>query len=1414
MSDTSITSDDPHNTNGERVKWERSPVKESPHSKRPLSTLFSLFTHCHTSDDKFNNGFNPTDELWDQRKPICNTENTNRCIPTTPVQQRTHTTRKKRRIKEAQNSNSESSEGSSVSRLVNAFRTFLPDSLHIKSGKNLQELHSKHVKNNSYKQNCLKSIKKGCSESFFHKTESLDTFFKQSDNSSNNNTQDISSNCIQQSVSCSLDSRNTAETFSASEISPQFNEELLNNNAINKIETSGPKIYPINTIDQSKNIQDSLYQAENTTSFIQNNISDLPFIIQPDFHTTTTELCEAVSFFEEDFAYTSFSDDMLDTPFTDDILDEEMEEVLSALDTYRETDLPSDKSTEKTNKYLSLTDKLICKENKNDSLKLFVKDNSIPKQNHKNSLESLNSFENKKDYLFVIFLEQDNRMIQLRQDWFFTPVEIGDNLYIHGQYDENGICIIDNQHSFVILNPDYLISCTSVASSYSCIRKTIIRERVKILGDTSKSQIYGKILHCLFQLCLENNNFSISFLEKKTQDLVLSNLESLNEVSESIENAMDYIRQKFTNLQDWASRYLSNIPGANSYIETHQQKLSDMRIVSINKLLKIEEHIWSPKYGLKGNIDATIQIVVKSGSNFQYMIVPFELKTGNNTKVMEHRAQTILYTLLLSQHYEKGETIQVFAIHNEIRGLIITRNNIAKYLKSYESLPYMLKNTFTCKRCPVREPCFANESGTGETSGLGHYFDEKTNHITFEYYTFFQHWNLLLSKEENETFRFKKELWTITSKEREEYGRCLCNLKIKNCDFISSKQEILENINRYTYTFEKHYLSSNENPFLDSEISCGDYIIVSDEKGHFALARGNVIKIEPNSITVSVNQRLYSPLGILKDFSSNYNQTSKDSFIYKTFENNFNTIEDNKNVLYRIDKDEFRNGMSLARDNLTKLLYLEDEKRRRELIINLSPPKFNSEFTGFLNIPEYEQLNNSQKLAVSKVMTALDYALILGMPGTGKSTTIACLIQILIANNKTVLLASYTHSAIDNILLKLNIKRENVLRLGSIERIHLDIRKKVITEEYVIDNFESFQLKYIKPSVVATTCLGITHSIFSKRTFDYCIIDEASQIVLPICIGPLRFAEKFILVGDHYQLPPLESMETSLFKLLSDANPLAIVSLEYQYRMNKDIMLLSNTLIYNGKLKSGDERTSCKFLDCSNFFMLDTLHLKKEDQYICNINECWIKKILEPGLSVIFANTDYIPAPESRKGDKIQNDTEVELLKQIIICLLNQGILESNIAVLSVYRSQIKLIRYHLKHFKAIEINTADSFQGRDKDCIIISFVRSNDKNEIGSLLRDWRRLNVAFTRAKSKLIFFGSKITLRQNDIFDRFFCLLEEKHWIYNLPKDAHLLHNLDSLQISYQTDVQKSSKKISTCIEKNYPVLQTIVHGLGPF
>lgn len=174
---------------------------------------------------------------------------------------------------------------------------------------------------------------------------------------------------------------------------------------------------------------------------------------------------------------------------------------------------------------------------------------------------------------------------------------------------------------------------------------------------------------------------------------------------------------------------------------------------------------------------------------------------------------------------------------------------------------------------------------------------------------------------------------------------------------------------------------------------------------------------------------------------------------------------------------------------------------------------------------------------------------------------------------------------------------------------------KLIDSSALISNQEfktvsEVETYYAKAQVVICTSLGINHPIFMRKRFDYCIVDEASQLTLPSCIGPLRLAQSFVLVGDHYQLPPLVRSKAalkagfgeSLFKQLAEAHPQAMVHLCSQYRMNEEIMLVANRLVYNNLLRCGSEAIGKQRLEISQTILGCT----------CNACHCWLRNALDP----------------------------------------------------------------------------------------------------------------------------------------------------------------------------------------------------------
>ncbi|ONM14569.1 Regulator of nonsense transcripts 1-like protein [Zea mays] len=456
--------------------------------------------------------------------------------------------------------------------------------------------------------------------------------------------------------------------------------------------------------------------------------------------------------------------------------------------------------------------------------------------------------------------------------------------------------------------------------------------------------------------------------------------------------------------------------------------------------------------------------------------------------------------------------------------------------------------------------------------------------------------------------------------------------------------------------------------------------------------------------------------------------------------NSLSEQEDLTREIWRIDKDEFSSSFGIMRLNIVQLFAQNPQNSHlRKLIVDLEAPRFDSgglfsQDPALSYIRSLPNLNNDQQRSLHKILGAKDYALILGMPGTGKTYTMVHAVKSLLIRGESILLTSYTNSAIDTLLMKLKTEGVDFIRIGRPEAVHPDVRAHCLstTEAQSVD---AIKARMEQVQVVGVTCLGMYHPLLAHKKFDTCIMDEAGQITLPVSLGPLMLATKFVLVGDHYQLPPLvqsseareNGMGISLFWRLSEAHSQAISALRCQYRMSSGIMELSNSLIYGNRL-------CCGSLEIANaklkFSGREPMQLK-------------LKEILNPDRAVIFANTDQIPALEAKEHRTVNNPTEAHIISWIIKELLRRGVAQDAIGIITPYNAQVNIIQQYTDCL--VEVHTIDKYQGRDKECIIVSFVRStaNSRASGSSLLGDWHRINVLLTRAKKKLIMVGSRGTL-----------------------------------------------------------------------
>lgn len=942
--------------------------------------------------------------------------------------------------------------------------------------------------------------------------------------------------------------------------------------------------------------------------------------------------------------------------------------------------------------------------------------------------------------------------------------------------------LVDDSHNLLIWNPDILVSSTTVADQMFCPRKTVLSRRFAFPGALSVPLLVGTIVHEIFQMCMLSEKFSLDFMEELLEVELERRLIEVYSVGDVIDDIKTKTRMHFGYLRKWFILYYKQKP---SDIPTNI-RLQKVRF-SVAEILDVEESVWSPMFGIKGIADVTLKATLEGETGIGQYLLPMEIKTGRPQ--ISHQAQAALYSLLFKDRYnidissfllvyslEEGSTTKHNISVSDLRSLINLRNRISVYLKpGYQDLPDILRKQ-ECERCQVLQSCmainFMQENGSSESSGLENgLYDELTEQLNgqTEYQEFFKYWDNLISKEEEFLSRANKELWVMTAKDRErKSGKALGGLVIVKC--LDDNKDV----GNYLYIFERSS-SNSSNPLNAAQLAKYDRVIISDEAGHFALAQGYVFYVDATSITISTRRRIVP--------------TRQKTDVFhraKVLQPTQISQRISESIVFRIDKDEIFYGMGVARYNLLNLFLSDGDFKRRELIVDLRSPKFTSS-PRFLICSDSEDFNDDQLSAFRQVSCTEDYCLILGMPGTGKTTVISHLIKMLVDAKKSVLLTSYTNSAVDNILLKVAKLGVNFIRVGNMSRIHPEIRDYVIgSEKRKINSFQDFEHEFMKPLVVASTCLSIKDLTFNVRDrFDYCIVDEASQVSMPLSLGPLAMCDKFILVGDHFQLPPLvthpskevrHGLSRSLFQLLADSHPQSVVELKHQYRMCEDIMAISNKLVYEDKLVCGSPAVANQKLNVPNKKAYLTIFGK-------NYDGRWLDHALDENNHVIFFDHDSIPAFETITGENIVNVTEVELIKQMVEALCASGVAPSAIGVMTLYRSQLKLLLDTFKNIPELEILTADRFQGRDKECIIISMVRSNSEGKVGELMKDWRRINVAVTRARSKLIVFGSGCTLSKAESARDFVHLSSSRGWTYKLNKIT--------FQVQGEAKSSKSSK-----------------------
>ena len=462
---------------------------------------------------------------------------------------------------------------------------------------------------------------------------------------------------------------------------------------------------------------------------------------------------------------------------------------------------------------------------------------------------------------------------------------------------------------------------------------------------------------------------------------------------------------------------------------------------------------------------------------------------------------------------------------------------------------------------------------------------------------------------------------------------------------------------------------------------------------------------------------------------------------------------------------------------------------------------------------KFPWLNPTQERAVNEVLWAKDVAIVHGPPGTGKTTTLVEAINETLMRESQVLVCAQSNMAVDWISEKLVDRGINVLRIGNPTRVndkmlgftyerrfesHADypqlwaIRKAIRelrknrkkgSENYhqKMDRLKSraaeIELRinaelFGEARVIACTLVGSAHHLLEGMKFGTLFIDEAAQALEAACWIPMRRASRVILAGDHCQLPPTvksiaalrAGLGKTLMERIAENKPEVVTLLKIQYRMNDEIMRFSSDWFYGGKVDSAPQIKYRSVLDYDHpITWIDT---SNEENQITIEGEDAPEDSASTSSSVSAANQNSdLNFKEQFVGESFGriNKAEAELtlltLAEYFTKIGKRRVLEERIdvGIISPYRAQVQYLKKLIKKYeffkpyrRLISVNTVDGFQGQERDVILISLVRSNDEGQIG-FLKDLRRMNVAMTRARMKLIILGNKDTMTKHPFYKK---------------------------------------------------------------
>jgi DNA replication ATP-dependent helicase Dna2 len=816
--------------------------------------------------------------------------------------------------------------------------------------------------------------------------------------------------------------------------------------------------------------------------------------------------------------------------------------------------------------------------------------------------------------------------------------------------------------SWVVLEPDFLVDVTGIRSWVQCPRMYYLNKLSGI--PLNYPVVKGTVVHEVFGDLLRGMD-----LEDSVADRVEEAGLELGLLGYEPEEVADEVRRNAAAIEGWLA----------------QGTLSD------EDTWRSEFTLISPTFGLKGRADA-----LRRGT-------PVELKTGKNTKreprfhdkiqaacyalMLDERGVdpdigTLLYTknTALDRNEESGDLAPAkeFSVGRGLLEFVVRERNALAATEwralndpgERPTVPTGYEADAKCQYCFEQDTCMVVSGRLDQESKAG----SVGTPVPEEERDYFDRFYVALEEERRETHAEYRKLWEQTPEERAADDRALIDL---------------EPVSRTEIDDARWRLRARKPDDAVSKLREGDVALASDGDpigGHAEL--GRIVELG-------------------------------DEVVVETDE----PVE-----LRRLDV--YPSEISVDR-SLTALhdAILKGSDRRKDVLFGRREPAFRDASERPAGVPgsddpdapdAYINNNAAQNEAVELAVDAEDCALIHGPPGTGKTYTIARTIRALVAEGNRVLLSAFTNRAVDNALEALRDQGfGDVLRVGSETGVRGDMQDVRLVQRGD-PNEKAAELR--DAPVVAATTAACGSRVMRECDFDVALVDEASQLTEPGTHAAINLADRFVLVGDHEQLPPVvraeNDLRTSLFQRLIETYPDASVMLDRQYRMSQRIQAFASAEFYDGALRPATPEVAGQ--------TLRDLGVDPAD--------------LPDGLA---GGVNFVDPDGSRDGNR--NVREAERVAEVVDAYLAAGVDPDDIGVIAPFRAQVAEIGRRTP----VTVDTVDRFQGSSKAVIVVSLVATGDLD--GPIFDDHRRMNVALTRAKKQVTLVGDPDALAAEPFYER---------------------------------------------------------------